>query len=391
MNSSLIQRAKQGDVEAIATLLNQRLKSQNISASLTNKDATLHIELRSPKSISPAPVLHYLQQAFRRLQAKNIERLRVEAYTGPEEDPQEYQPPAWQKEILLNQADSSEHTSSKTSGYSNLGSESHASTRSDVKQQKPRQTLPPRSVQPKFTFANSRIRNRNSRGQPKERSPSSAKQQRIIISITIEWLLANGLTGVFLLIFLGIVWTLGRVFISGLLLFLILSPIGQPLIFIAFGLVFGIVQTLVVARRLDNAGWWFVATLIGFASIIPVALVTRQLPVALLPFILFGTVPLFQWLAIARQIKQSYCWLIVNGISLLFVQSVVWRIVRKTLLFSPLHDGTEIGRVFLPLTIIALWLITSLMLGLTLGYLLRDRRDHAIHFSNLFERVPFLA
>lgn len=401
MNSSLVQQAKSGDVEAIATLINQRLEPQGIVATVSAHDTTLWIELRSPTLIHQTQMLRYLHQAFVRLQVEDFEKLVVEAWVennglvNPDR-----KEPTWRREVVLVFPPNSQpartvmlRDSPQSQQLAQQETSSHASARSSVAQVEPPHQYASEDVESTNATptAEKRPSRKPIRARSNKRSPSLLEQRRITIGITLEWLFANGLTGFVLLVFLAIVWSIGRILFSGFLMLLAVSPFGQPVVFLASGLLLGGVQTLVVARRLDNMGWWLIATFLGFASVIALAPVTQQLPIVLLPFIVFGMVPVFQWLVIVRHVKQSYLWLMVNGLSLLLVHSILWRVVQKAVQFALLHGDGGTGRVFLPLITIGLWLITSLMLGLTLGHLLRDRRPQSIHFARLFERSPFLA
>ncbi|MGB3495140.1 MAG: hypothetical protein WBA57_20595 [Elainellaceae cyanobacterium] len=400
MNSSLVEQAKSGDVEAIATLINQRLEPQGIVTTVAAQGDTLCIELRSPTLIHQTQMLRYLHQAIVQLQIADFEKLVVEARVeNPGFDHQDRNNPTWRREVVLVFPPGSQPAGTVTLSSvpqseqsAQQGIYSHASAQSSVAQIDSPHKQPLEDVgSPDATLTAGKMPNRKAiRARSIRRSLPLAKQQRITIGITVEWFLANGLTGLALVAFFAIVWNLGRLIFGGLLFFFV-SPLGQPFIFLVFGLSLGLVQTFVVARRLDNMGWWLLATVLGFSSVLFLAPVIQELPIVLLPFVVFGMVPILQWLVIARQVKQAYAWLIVNGISLLFVQSVVWKIMQPSVQFISLHGGGEIGRVFLLLIAVGLWLATSLMLGLTLGNMLRDRRRRSIHFSRLFERSPFLA
>jgi hypothetical protein len=84
-----------------------------------------------------------------------------------------------------------------------------------------------------------------------------------------------------------------------------------------FGLVLGLLQYLLLRRRVPRAGWWIAVTILGWTmplnlgAIIPAA-VTRAPAPALAAALLGGLVALPQWWLLRRWVPQAGWWLVSN-------------------------------------------------------------------------------
>ncbi len=76
-STTLLQRARQGEVEAIAILLNQNLRARGFTAQVEAHPQGLRIRLSGDRVPPQAAATTYLRRAFQRLQAPNVPQLVV--------------------------------------------------------------------------------------------------------------------------------------------------------------------------------------------------------------------------------------------------------------------------------------------------------------------------
>ncbi|NES99390.1 MAG: hypothetical protein F6K61_02225 [Sphaerospermopsis sp. SIO1G1] len=78
-NSNLMEQARQGNPEAIATLLNRSLLSQNIQARVRRQQTQLLVLLNSPDTIDQAIIVPRILQGLQRLGVQGIESVQIAA------------------------------------------------------------------------------------------------------------------------------------------------------------------------------------------------------------------------------------------------------------------------------------------------------------------------
>jgi hypothetical protein len=84
-----------------------------------------------------------------------------------------------------------------------------------------------------------------------------------------------------------------------------------------FGLVLGLLQYLLLRRRVPRAGWWIAVTILGWTmplnlgALIPAEVIRAPAP-ALAAALLGGLVALPQWWLLRRWVPQAGWWLVAN-------------------------------------------------------------------------------
>ncbi|AFY73139.1 hypothetical protein Syn7502_01028 [Synechococcus sp. PCC 7502] len=78
--SSILELAKQGDGDAIATLINRSIQAKGITATANLDHACLHIDLRSPQKINQKAMVSLIRKGMLSLQVKTIQELEISAY-----------------------------------------------------------------------------------------------------------------------------------------------------------------------------------------------------------------------------------------------------------------------------------------------------------------------
>src|SRR4028118_188002 len=84
---NLLQLAKQGNPKAIATMLNQSLKSKSITAKASLKDGYLQILLESAQTPNQQDIVSFIRKGLTNLAAESITRVKVYGRQLGEESP----------------------------------------------------------------------------------------------------------------------------------------------------------------------------------------------------------------------------------------------------------------------------------------------------------------
>ncbi len=96
---NILKLAKQGDAEAIASLMNRHLHPKGIAAKVTFQDACLEVMLESAEVPNQQILVAFIRKGLTALGAASIERVKVYGQqTGKEF-------PAWSKEFDLGMAE----------------------------------------------------------------------------------------------------------------------------------------------------------------------------------------------------------------------------------------------------------------------------------------------
>lgn len=121
---------------------------------------------------------------------------------------------------------------------------------------------------------------------------SDRKAFSIDWSLWFQWLMAT-----------SIGWVLGRFLLPNLA-------------FVVIGLAMGILQWLILQRRLQNAWWWILATTLGWmvGSIIIILLLPEGMDFTA-GLILGLTMGSAQWLVLRQEIHWSGWWIVINIIA----------------------------------------------------------------------------
>lgn len=90
---NLLELAKQGDAEAIASLMNRQLQPKGITAKVALKDACLQVMLESAQVPNQQALLAFVRKGITGLGAASIERVKVYGRKTGEEFP------AWSEKI----------------------------------------------------------------------------------------------------------------------------------------------------------------------------------------------------------------------------------------------------------------------------------------------------
>ncbi|MGB0564184.1 MAG: hypothetical protein ACPGVO_20635 [Spirulinaceae cyanobacterium] len=99
LTTDLLHQAKQGDAQAIATLLNRQLAPRGLRIQTQRKEAVLALLIDSEPAPTTARLLPYLEQSFKKLASPQLERVRVYGRAHGQEKP------AWMAEIHLTTTD----------------------------------------------------------------------------------------------------------------------------------------------------------------------------------------------------------------------------------------------------------------------------------------------
>ncbi len=79
--SSILELAKQGNAEAIATLINRSIQAKGITtAKATLEQECLSTDLRSPQKINQKAMVSLIRKGMLSLQVKTIKELDITAY-----------------------------------------------------------------------------------------------------------------------------------------------------------------------------------------------------------------------------------------------------------------------------------------------------------------------
>lgn len=97
--SSILELAKQGNSEAIATLINRSIQAKGITASAFLDHECLNIDLRSPQRINQKPMVSLIQKGMLNLQVKGIQGVIISAFQSDYETASDRQ--IWQTNLNL--------------------------------------------------------------------------------------------------------------------------------------------------------------------------------------------------------------------------------------------------------------------------------------------------
>jgi hypothetical protein len=93
--TNLLELAKQGNVEAIASLINRQLQPKGITAKVALKDACLQVMLESPEVPDQQALVTFIRKRITGLRVASIERVKVYGRQAGEEFP------AWNQEFEI--------------------------------------------------------------------------------------------------------------------------------------------------------------------------------------------------------------------------------------------------------------------------------------------------
>jgi len=96
---SVLELAKQGDAEAIATLINRSIQSKGITAAANLEGECLKLDLRSPQKINQKAMVSLIRKGMLSLQIKTIKELVISAYQSDYETASDKQ--IWQLNLNL--------------------------------------------------------------------------------------------------------------------------------------------------------------------------------------------------------------------------------------------------------------------------------------------------
>jgi hypothetical protein len=97
--SSILELAKQGNSEAIATLINRSIQAKGITASAFLDRECLNIDLRSPQRINQKPMVSLIQKGMLNLEVKGIQGVIISAFQSDYETASDRQ--IWQINLNL--------------------------------------------------------------------------------------------------------------------------------------------------------------------------------------------------------------------------------------------------------------------------------------------------
>ncbi|MFM7450378.1 MAG: type IV pilin-like G/H family protein [Leptolyngbyaceae cyanobacterium] len=95
VQSSFVERAKQGDPTAIAYLINLTLQPRGVTAKIYLNDRCLYLVFSADRLLNRTTLINFLQHGFAVLETRDIERVKVYAQKTGEPLP------AWSEEICL--------------------------------------------------------------------------------------------------------------------------------------------------------------------------------------------------------------------------------------------------------------------------------------------------
>jgi len=93
--TNLLELAKQGNVEAIASLFNRQLQPKGITAKVALKDACLQVMLESAEVPDQQALVTFIRKRITGLRVASIERVKVYGRQAGEEFP------AWNQEFEI--------------------------------------------------------------------------------------------------------------------------------------------------------------------------------------------------------------------------------------------------------------------------------------------------
>jgi len=99
MTQSILELAKQGNAEAIATLINRSIQSKGIIATANLDGESLNLDLRSPQKINQKAMVSLIRKGMLSLQVKTIKQLVISAYQSDDETASDMQ--IWQLDLNL--------------------------------------------------------------------------------------------------------------------------------------------------------------------------------------------------------------------------------------------------------------------------------------------------
>jgi hypothetical protein len=102
IQSSILELAKQGNSEAIATLINRSIQAKGITATAFLDHESLNIDLRSPQRINQKPMVSLIHKGMLNLQVKSIQDLIISAFQSDYETASDRQ--IWQVNLKLDSA-----------------------------------------------------------------------------------------------------------------------------------------------------------------------------------------------------------------------------------------------------------------------------------------------
>ncbi len=79
---NILELARQGDVQAIASLINRQLQPKGITAKVVLKDGCLQIMLESSEVPAQQPLVAFVRKGITGLGATSIERVKVYVNCG---------------------------------------------------------------------------------------------------------------------------------------------------------------------------------------------------------------------------------------------------------------------------------------------------------------------
>jgi len=101
---NLLELAKQGNAQAIATLLNRSLQPKGITAKANLKDGCLHLMLEAAKAPEQQTLVAFLQKGLENLGSSAFQKVKVYGRPIGEDIP------TWTQEFILGEASSGEST-----------------------------------------------------------------------------------------------------------------------------------------------------------------------------------------------------------------------------------------------------------------------------------------
>lgn len=337
MSSTLLNSAKQGNPEAIATLLNHKLQPKGITVQASRHDATLHIVLTGQTLPPQASAVPYLKRAFAKLGATSIQTLTIMGQKyGTDRD-------MWTDTIpIVPQSTSAQH---KAKVAADSVSSSNPSISKTPSTEESSTFIPNLSEAP--AAASSQDRPVPSEATPNAFTPEPPQKSRsakVLFPYWLKWQSAN-IKGGILLLFVILIVAICTVFFlarpdTGLnvdaamgLSIVLACVVGLGL----GGLFVGDSQAFCMKQYIPNANAWRWATCAGFTlggmlttvlqtigyGIVTVFIVTIPsvgISIGFLSIILGGAmygaiVASFQWLVLRPRVPLAYPWIVWSSIA----------------------------------------------------------------------------
>lgn len=104
----LLKLARQGDPRAIAALMNDALREQEVWVKATRDDRNLQVMLKAPRSLDQSTCVAFIMRGLRRLQTSAIDQIRVYAWQTYADFPD------WVMDFSLEQSPSAAETKTET-------------------------------------------------------------------------------------------------------------------------------------------------------------------------------------------------------------------------------------------------------------------------------------